>query len=88
MHADVVDTGDVLTLYLAGRLGFACESLRDARPGQELPVKELERDGFVEMHVLGGDHVAHAADAQEALDLILAGDHVALAHGNVFERVH
>ena len=79
-HARVHDAGDVLARDARRRLALA-EEARDraghlARDGQQ----ELERDALIELRVARRDDDPHAAGAEHALDLELAGEDLARLH--------
>ena len=72
---------DVLAVDLRGRARLAEEALDDLVVVLRLRAQKLERDALVELQVDGGDHHAHAADAEHALDPVLAADDLAHADG-------
>jgi hypothetical protein len=62
----------VLALEAGGGLGLAEKARDRVRDLQRLRQHELDRYALFELHVLGGDHHAHPADAEHALDFVLA----------------
>ena len=65
----------IFTAARASRAKRATASGLLERLGQE----ELERDLLVELHVMRGDDDPHPADAEHALDAVLAVDDLAFA---------
>jgi hypothetical protein len=67
----------VLALDLHGRARLTEEALHGLRVLEGLGEHELERDGLVEVHVLGRHDDAHPAGAEGALDAVFAREDVA-----------
>ena len=83
---DVEHARDVVALQPHRRAGLAREALDE--PGLREPQREheLERDLLVELQVRRRDHDAHAAHAEDAVDPVLAGQHVPARDGNAAGR--
>ena len=79
---DVEDAGDVVALEPHGGARLAREPLDEPRVLQPRRQHELEGDLLVELQVRGRDDDAHAADAEDAVDAVLAGEHLAGRHGD------
>lgn len=77
-RADVEDASHVLALDLHRRSGLAHEAPRRDRGSPLLRQEQLDRDGLVELHVVGSDDDAHAPYAEDALHAVLAREHLAL----------
>ncbi len=79
---DVEDSDDVLALHLHGGARLAREARLCLGQGGHIGAKELDRDGAVELQVAGDHDDAHAADAEEPLDLVLVVDDLPDAEGD------
>ena len=71
-RADIGDARDVLALDLHRGPCLANKPVHDLRMTEHLRQQELERDTSLQLHVRRRDDHAHAADAEHALDAILA----------------
>ncbi len=75
---DVEDAGHVLALNGRRRPGFAEESSDPLGALHGLWKEDLDRDALAEREVQRGHHDPHGSFAEDVLDLILAGDEIAL----------
>jgi hypothetical protein len=78
-RAHVDHARDVLALDLHRRPRLAREAGDRLGVAERLGQEELERDLLVELDVVRGDDDPHPADAEDALDAVLAGEDVAFA---------
>jgi hypothetical protein len=80
--ADVEHLGRVFALQLCGRPGLANETLDRFGIAEGLVANELDGHELIELLVSRRDDDAHASDAKDTLDAVLAGKKLALAHSN------
>ncbi len=85
-RVDVEDAGDVDALEPAGGARLAQEALHHLALLGGLRAQELDGDALLQVQVPGRDDVRHAALTEQALDAVLAAEHVPRLDGG--EQVH
>ena len=74
--ADVVDAAHVGVRDLAGVANLRSEPLERARHVQERTRQELDRDGLLELEVVGAIHHAHTPARQDSDDAVAPDQHL------------
>ena len=83
----VVDRArDVRMLELRGRHRLACEARRDLAVTGQLSAHDLERHRLVQREVLGDEHRAHAALAEQAQHAVAIVEHAAFPLARLTRR--